>query len=253
MSPRDNGLRAESYTVLVEIEESLGERMLGALAERRIAAYVLPARGPGGTTRLILHVDARLRVPAGIVLAGLAPAPAGELPSETEAAAEAPGSPPVDGLADDAAFAEIVAGFYQTPPERSWPAAEDLPPDPPPAAARSEAGAPAGARPYTGADRRRPLPSPQPPAASSPRPADDDEHYAPPHLPRLSPFPSAVRWALFALGVGLALLLVPTVLAFDHGTSLDVAGVGCILLGTAMLLVRLRERSPDDPDDGAVV
>jgi hypothetical protein len=46
---------------------------------------------------------------------------------------------------------------------------------------------------------------------------------------------------------------VPTLLRFEHSTSTDVVGVACVLAATGYLLSRLRDRSPDDPDDGAVV
>jgi hypothetical protein len=57
MTARSNGLRASAYAILLEIEESLGDAMLTALAARDIAAYVEPVAGPGGTTRLTLYVD----------------------------------------------------------------------------------------------------------------------------------------------------------------------------------------------------
>ncbi len=257
MTARSNGLRANTYAVLIEIEESLGDQMLGALAERNIAAYVVPAPGPGGTTRLILHVDALRRVPAGIVLAGLTPALAGELPSDGETPADNPsaGNPAAGpsptgstaSLADGAAFAAIVAGFHRVPMERTWPEAEDLPPEPVPPASQ-----PAAQRPPN--ERRRPAVPPTSLAkAGEAVPDDEEEHYEPPTLPKLEPHPPVTRWALIAMGLGLALLLLPTIFAFGHRTSLDVAGVLCVLGATAVLVSRLRERSADDPDDGAVV
>ena len=257
MSARSNGLSASAYSVLLEIEESLGDRSLQALAQRQIAAYVLPTPGPGGTTRLLLHVDSQRRVPAGIVLAGLAPAPAGELPAESEStpdtpietAAAAPDEQPaVTGLFDDAAFAEIVAGFHREPSERSWPSAEDLPPEP-----QQATDQPAGG-PYEGLDRRRPSLSitPDSKADRAERHDLDDDRYVPEPLPKLAPAPPMVRWAFAGLFVGLALLLVPTLFALGHRTSLDLAGVLCVLGATGVLLSRLRERSDDD-DDGAVV
>ncbi len=64
---------------------------------------------------------------------------------------------------------------------------------------------------------------------------DDEEHYVPPPLPRLEPSPFATRWALFGLLIGLALLLVPTLLDFGHRTSLDIAGVVFVLGSGAVL------------------
>jgi hypothetical protein len=247
MTARGNGLRASAYAVLVEIEESLGDRLLVALAERQIAAYVVPAAGPGGTTRLILHVDALRRVPAGIVLAGLTPAPAGELPPEAEKPTEEPAPGTAASLADDAVFAQIIADFDRTPEVHTWPAAEDLPESPPSAAE------PLRFAPPPLVERRRPAaPTPAESAADGAE-ADDEEHYEPPALPRLSPSPWATRWAFLALFVGIALLLLPTLLELGHRTSIDIAGVLCVVGSAGVLLSRLRDRSPDDPDDGAVV
>jgi hypothetical protein len=113
--------------------------------------------------------------------------------------------------------------------------------------------------PATDIDRRRPaspVPSskPDPSVGDSPDDSlDDEEHYTPPPLPRLDPPPFAIRWALVGLMVGLAMLLVPTLFDFGHRTSLDIAGVVCVLGSGGILVSRLRDRSPDDPDDGAVV
>ena len=282
MTARGNGLRASEYAVLIEIEEALGDRLLSALAERQIAAYVVPASGPAGTTRLILHVDAQRRIPAGIVLAGLTPALAGELPSDSEQPSEGPATPApsAQSLADDAAFAELIADFHQTPTERTWPDAEDLPDEPP--AATPPPLPPKSLRPLrpaqpssdvlpfdpkSGVDRRRPPGSrgrppvpPVPPLSkrSTGLPGDDElddpeDHYQPPPLPKLEPSPTPTRLALIGLFIGLALLLFPTLLAVDHETTLDVVGVLFVLGSAGVLLSRLRDRSPDDPDDGAVV
>ena len=277
MTPRNNGLRASAYAVLIEIEESLGEPMLAALAARQIAAYVQPAPGPGGTTRLTLYVDALQRAPAGAVLAGLTPAMAGDPPADSEPPRPprdvVPTDPTAEAMADDAAFAALVENFHRPLQERTWPDAEDLPAEPPTPGA-ADTARPADTvlpaipprritkkfDPATDIDRRRPTPMPPPkptnnafdafdPVASS----DEEEHYTPPPLPRLDPPPFAIRWALVGLLLGLAMLLVPTFFDFGHRTSMDIAGVGCVLGSGGVLVSRLRDRSPDDPDDGAVV
>jgi hypothetical protein len=268
MNQRSNGLWASAYAILVEIEESLGDPMLAELAARDIAAYVEPTAGPGGTTRLNLYVDVLQRTAAAAALAGMSPAIADAAPSGGEPAPTTP-----EG-SDEAAFAALVEAFHRTPEERTWPDAEDLP-----AAASPGPGVSGGARPSetvlptaplrpttkkfdprTDIDRRRPVPPA--PAAEATEPTfagaaaddeDDEEHYIPPPLSRLDPAPFAIRWALVGLLLGLAMLLVPTFLDFGHQTSLDVAGVLCVLGSGAVLVSRLRDRSPDDPDDGAVV
>jgi hypothetical protein len=278
MTPRNNGLRASAYAVLIEIEESLGDPMLAALAARQIAAYVQPTPGPGGTTRLTVYVDALQRALAGAVLAGLTPAMAVDPPAESEPPREGVAPDPTPGemvgaVADDAAFAALVEAFHRTPDERTWPDAEDLPADsaPPQSARPADTVLPAVPPnrvtkkfdPATDIDRRRtaaPLPSPQSDPSAGKLPDDsfddsleDEEHYTPPPLPRLDPPPFAIRWALVGLMLGLAMLLVPTFFDFGHRTSLDILGVVCVLGSGAVLVSRLRDRSPDDPDDGAVV
>jgi hypothetical protein len=290
MTARSNGLRASAYAVLLEIEESLGDPMLAALAARDIAAYVEPVPGPGGSTRLALYVDVLQRAPAGVVLAGLTPAMAGDPPADGEPPQAAPAEPPIrrisrdtsgpgdddrDDGADEAAFAALVEAFHRAPDERTWPDAEDLPSgaSPPPGTVGPVGGTALPADtvlpapplpprhpakkwdPKTDGERRRP---PSPPASHGPvdgpgDPADDEGHYIPPPLPRLEPSPFATRWALIGLMIGLALLLVPTLLDLGHRTSLDIAGVLFVLGSGAVLVSRLRDRSPDDPDDGAVV
>jgi hypothetical protein len=279
MTARSNGLRASAYAILLEIEESLGDAMLTALAARDIAAYVEPIAGPGGTTRLTLYVDVLQRAPAGVVLAGLTPAMAGDPPADETPVQRPKPSEPSD---EDAAFAALVEAFHRPPGERTWPDAEDLP-----AAAPAEPpNAGPGAAPKTAlpsdtvlpaipplpprrvaktwdpksdGDRRRQAPSSSGAAddrlgdMASFEVPDDEEHYVPPPLPRLEPSPFATRWALFGLLIGLALLLVPTLLDFGHRTSLDIAGVVFVLGSGAVLISRLHDRSPDDPDDGAVV
>ena len=283
MTPRNNGLRASAYAVLIEIEESLGEPMLAALAARQIAAYVQPTPGPGGTTRLTLYVDALQRAPAGAVLAGLTPAMAGDPPADSEPPRPprdvVPADPTTEAMADDAAFAALVENFHRTPQERTWPDAEDLPAEPP---APADTARPADTvlpaipprritkkfDPSTDIDRRRPVPMPPPKPDPGPHPSrgqpagdgfdpvdsfDEEEHYTPPPLPRLEPPPFAIRWALVGLLLGLTMLLVPTFFDFGHRTSMDIAGVVCVLGSGGVLVSRLRDRSPDDPDDGAVV
>ena len=243
-----------------------------------------PIAGPGGTTRLTLYVDVLQRAPAGVVLAGLTPAMAGDPPGDETAAREPRPTRrdrvrPGDRPDDDAAFAALVEAFHRTPGERTWPDAEDLPAAAPAVPPAAEPGAPKTAcrrtpcsrrsrrcrrgggqevrsriRRSTAVARSRRLTR----AGGRPSTSVDD----PGRRGALRPAAAcpagaaAVRHALGAVSaccIGLALLLVPTLLDFGHRTSLDIAGVVFVLGSGAVLISRLRDRSPDDPDDGAVV
>jgi hypothetical protein len=84
-------------------------------------------------------------------------------------------------------------------------------------------------------------------------PADEEEHYIPPPPP---PVPRLSRQALLALVlllIALVLVFAPGQVGLDQGAGLTF-GVGAILSGTVVLILRLRDsRSDDGPDDGAVV
>ncbi len=98
MTARNNGLRASAYAVLLEIEESLGDPMLEALAAREIAAYVVPVPGPGGATRLVLHVDVRSRIAGGRRARRAHPGARRRSAHGGRAAARRAGEPPLAGL-----------------------------------------------------------------------------------------------------------------------------------------------------------
>jgi uncharacterized membrane protein HdeD (DUF308 family) len=64
------------------------------------------------------------------------------------------------------------------------------------------------------------------------------------------------KWGLVALGLGLLLLIFPTLVGLEHTTAVDLVGVLCIIGAVGLLVSRLSSRSTDDyegPDDGAVV
>jgi uncharacterized membrane protein HdeD (DUF308 family) len=79
-----------------------------------------------------------------------------------------------------------------------------------------------------------------------------DEHFEPP-LPPPIPAPApASLYAVLIVAAGLLLLTAPGVLRLSADLGL-VLGVAAITAGVAMLVSRMRDRSPDDGDDGAVV
>jgi hypothetical protein len=85
---------------------------------------------------------------------------------------------------------------------------------------------------------------------------DPTDHYVPPALPPLPPSHPVTKWGLVALGLGLLLLIFPTLLGLEHTTGVDFVGVLCILGAVGLLVSRLSTRSTGEyegPDDGAVV
>jgi hypothetical protein len=79
-----------------------------------------------------------------------------------------------------------------------------------------------------------------------------DEHYEPPPPPPL-PVPSpASLYAVLLVVFGVLLVGAPSVLRLSSDVGL-ILGVTAIAGGVAMLVSRMRDRSDDDGDDGAVV
>jgi DMSO reductase anchor subunit len=71
----------------------------------------------------------------------------------------------------------------------------------------------------------------------------------------MPPSHPVTKWGLVALGLGVVLLIFPTLLGLRHTTAVDVVGVLSILGSVGLLVSRLSSDSGDDdgPDDGAVV
>ena len=119
-------------------------------------------------------------------------------------------------------------------------------PDAPPARPASTWFVPASEQPPHGA------PGAGPRDVSDP---DLDDHYEPPPPPP-TPMPSPpTRWALVSMGLGLLLLVAPTLVALRASDLVHVAGVLMICTGVGILVARMRheDEDDDDPDDGAVV
>jgi len=119
-------------------------------------------------------------------------------------------------------------------------------PDAPPARPASTWFVPASEQPPHGA------PGAGPRDVSDP---DLDDHYEPPPPPP-TPMPSPpTRWALVSMGLGLLLLVAPTLVALRASDLVHVAGVLMICAGVGILVARMRheDEDNDDPDDGAVV
>lgn len=86
-------------------------------------------------------------------------------------------------------------------------------------------------------------------------PAEEpEEHYQPPEPPPLPHLTPSTLAALAACLLGLALLVLPTVLGQSVSGGLSAIGILALVGGAGALVYRLRTKSGQrDPDDGAVV
>jgi hypothetical protein len=241
---RDNGLGADRYVPLLDVDPRIGEHLLDVLRLAGVPAYLEPSMDVEPYTRATsipspptdrLWVDRGRDTARDIITA--------------ETSAHRPEPHPEDapsrGLVDpdeELAWREIIsrydrdfAGKGSVPP---WPVAEDLdappqPPEPTPPAAPPESRTRAAER--AGPDR-----------------TDAEEHFvppAPPPLPRLS---KQAVLALCLIAVGALLLLWPEGIGFSEQSGLALGVVALVSAG-GLLVLRLREDRYDDPDDGAVL
>lgn len=226
----DNGLVAPAYVPLTDVDVEVGRHLLTALGRARIAAYLAPVLPPGGLpgTAVADEVPQRLFVNADersdartIVAAAVRALGAGEQPPGPAT------DDPLAGLDTDAAFAALVADWHVDTVAAIREAEREL--------SREDA------------DWRERLA--QPPAAD---PVWlDEEHYVPPPpppLPRLAP---ATVLALVVLVVSVLVLAAGGMLGLPGDLTL-LLGIGGLLVGAGMLVMRLREY-PDEDDDGSAV
>jgi hypothetical protein len=95
----------------------------------------------------------------------------------------------------------------------------------------------------------RPAPAPAP---VEPDPLEAEEHFQPPPPPPLRAPAPASLYAVLLIAAGALLVFAPQVVGLS-GDLAVVLGVCGIAGGVAVLVSRMRERSVDDGDDGAVV
>jgi hypothetical protein len=219
---RDNGLDAALWSPVRDVDPRVGEHLLDVLAAVGIAAYLEPATDVEPYTRTVslpsppsdrLFVDRARRTEADSLV---------DRHADTEPAPPPP-APPRDepsGLDADAEFARIVAAFEA---EHGRTVVSEEPRDDPP----------------------------PPPAEPSVLDAPD-EHYEPPPPPPLPVLAPATLYALLLLIVGVVLVLRPGTIGLSADVGL-VLGVAAVAGGVFVLVSRMRERSVDDGDDGAVV
>ena len=250
---RDNGLRAETYERLADVETHLVEGLLERLRDEHVAAYSAPTpgpRGPYGETVPPLgpsdavFVDGSRRAQARAITDRYLAEVTAEL-----AAATSP------DRSTDQAWADIVADFDLTPtdPVPRWPASEDVDD------ATSEADA------Y---DRRPPIDGPgsgdtgagdgtPPGGAPTYRTGRDDleEHFEPPPPPPLPTVDTVTRFAWAGALGGPAVLLLAAVAGLPLAGWVGALAVAAFMAGFVTLVARMQDRPPTDsgPDDGAVV
>jgi hypothetical protein len=228
---RDNGLDAPLWSPLRDVDPRIGEHLLDLLQAVGIAAYLEPSADVEPYTRSVslpsppsdrLFVDRARRSEARIVVDQHVPAGA-----EASAPIKERPEPPHEravvrrDLDEEAEWAAIVAAFEA----ENGRAVPDAPPSAPPA-----------------------------PPVQHELPILDrpDEHYEPPPPPPL-PVPSpASLYAVLLVVFGVLLVGAPSVLRLSSDVGL-ILGVTAIAGGVAMLVSRMRDRSDDDGDDGAVV
>ncbi len=258
---RGNGLSADAYVAVADLDPGTADALLAALRDRGVAAYAAASPEPvpdGDTDRLYVDVAAveQARALIHVELTGTDDQD-DDWPDTSSGGVRDDGSD--DGRDMDAEFAAIVASFHAAPAaHRPWPAAEDVPSDRMPAttdhhdpfdpqlgagAAEGDPGDP-GASVMGWEDLLRPVPVPEP---------EPEPGYVPPPPPPLPETSVGTRFAWAAVLGGPAVLFAAVLLGWHLADWMMLAAALAFLGGFAALVARLGDR-PDDPDDdGAVI
>lgn len=231
---RDNGLDASLWSPLRDVDPRIGEHLLDLLHAVGIAAYLEPSADVEPYTRSVslpspptdrLFVDRARRAEARTVVDEHHPA---GVEAPESAHDQRPG--PAHGteravvrrdVDEEAEWAGIVAAFEA---EHGRNVVDDAP---------------------------APL---APPPAPHEVPILDrpDDHYEPPPPPPLPVPAPASLYAVLLVALGVTLVGAPGVLRLSTDVGL-ILGVAAIAGGVALLVSRMRDRSDDGDDDGAVV
>jgi hypothetical protein len=278
---RDNGLVAQEYAVVGDVDPRVGEHLLDVLAAGGIAAYLQPATDLHPVTRTTtlpsrptdrLYADrehlgaareylTQLTVPEQQPRDDDAGEPYAAEPTRRgdEKVAGWFGNDATPGSSDEEeAWASIVAGYNATvdPTAAPWPEAEDV--HGPGTGAADMEIEPAPRRTIRHArdtiDQASLLDGLDTFGADLPDDEDDDEGYTPPPPPPLPRISTQAIVAFIALVVGLVLFFAPSLLPLRLNVTLFLA-FGCVLAGFVTLIWRLRpgDEEDDDPDHGARV
>ena len=276
---RDNGLFADSYLPLADLDPRVANAALDALREAGIAAYAKASPGTPGPYLDVhlpvrpsdrLFVDAAAASSARSVLAGMLPGEQGWVPVDesgetTQVRAELVGATGSRGSGEpdlDQVWEQIIAGFDAAPtdPIPRWPAEEDLVPDGD-AADEADGGWRDGRvirRVDTGDGASSTAQDADDGTGVEPAgtdPAADEGHFVPPEPPPLPEVEPITRMAWIGVVGGPALLLVAAVLGWELAGPIALVAVGAFVAGFGTLVTRMKDRPPTDlgGDDGAVL
>jgi hypothetical protein len=241
MARLENGLPADDWLMLADVESPFTEHVLESLAVEGIAAYAEPSTSPESTylgagrssgPSDCVMVDRRYRSQARAVLAGLLPQLRAELAEDRRRAEDHTWQQIVNGLSQEGVGQRVLQGQDEdTDVETDGSAAAD--PDAQWDDVRGEAAAAAAVE---GID-------------------DDVEHYVPPEPPPLPAADTVTRFAWVGLVAGPLFLVLGTLLGWPIDGFAALLAVGAFVAGFVTLVARMKDdRSSDDAgDDGAVV
>ncbi|MER5865615.1 hypothetical protein [Kitasatospora sp. NPDC002040] len=176
----------------------------------------------------------------------------GEAKAEPTGASDAPARRPVGGTQaeQDAIFAALVAQFDDpvdlNNPE--WPEIENI--------RAKEVRREPGNELNDLAPQPRPRPANSDPRAYVAAEDPDEGHFVPPEPPPLPPMDTTAKFAWLAVLGGPALLLFDVLVWREVSGWPAWVGVSAFLGGFVTLVVRMKDRDPDEPEDphgGAVV
>jgi hypothetical protein len=227
-----NGLVAASYVPLTDVATDFGQLLLGVLGRARIAAYLTAiSDGPPDRRRLFVAADERTDARSIVAAEARRRNEGATDPAAQPTPAQGDPPDPLAGLDTDAAFAELVSDWHVDTVAAVREAQRQL---------RQE-----------DAEWRARLSEPET-AEDQPVWLDDD-HFVPPAPPPLPRLAAPTVGAMSLLAISILLLGI----GGDFGLASDLTlllGVFGVLLGTWMLIMRLRDRNDDDDgDDGAIV
>lgn len=218
---RDNGLDAALWTPLRDVDPRVGEHLLDVLREAGVAAYLEPSADVEPYTRTVsLPSPPSDRLFVDRSRSREARALVDEHADDHVAERTRARQSTRRDVDEDAEWARIVAAFEA---EHGRTVVDEDPSDAPPRA-------------------------PAEPSVLD-RP---EEHYEPPPPPPVPAPAPASLYAVLLIAAGAVLVVAPRVIGLSADLGL-VLGVAAVAGGVGVLLSRMRERSTDDGDDGAVV